>query len=407
MKKRNLLSIAYGLIIGSTSLYAEPTAAEPMKLTELEEVAALGKLTSAPKMQDAEGIKGGSDNLKPIFFDTLDWKGKPTKAFAWLGLPKNAKGKVPGVVLVHGGGGSAFKLWVEKWNAKGYAAISIAVEGQTDEKEGKVWKKHQWSGPARQGIYHDSNVPLKEQWMYHAVADTILANSLLRSLPEVDADKVGIMGISWGGVITSTVIGIDNRYAFAIPTYGCGALESAKNQYGKSLGNNDTYKQVWDPMLRLEKATMPTMWFSWPEDKHFPMDKFAKSYHKAKGDHMVCLIPKLGHGHGPPWNKPDSYAFAESIVNTEKLWCKMSSISLEGSTVNATFSSSKSLESATLVSTVDTGVTGERKWVESPATIVKDGDKWKVTSALPEKSTAWFINVKSGDLIASSDYQER
>ena len=165
MKKRNLLSIAYGLIIGSTSLYAEPTAAEPMKLTELEEVAALGKLTSAPKMQDAEGIKGGSDNLKPIFFDTLDWKGKPTKAFAWLGLPKNAKGKVPGVVLVHGGGGSAFKLWVEKWNAKGYAAISIAVEGQTDEKEGKVWKKHQWSGPARQGIYHDSNVPLKEQWM--------------------------------------------------------------------------------------------------------------------------------------------------------------------------------------------------------------------------------------------------
>ena len=72
--------------------------------------------------------------------------------------------------------------------------------------------------------------------MYHAVADTVLANSLLRSLPGVDADKVGIMGISWGGVITSTVIGIDDRFAFAIPTYGCGDLSEAPNQYGKSLG---------------------------------------------------------------------------------------------------------------------------------------------------------------------------
>jgi cephalosporin-C deacetylase-like acetyl esterase len=44
----------------------------------------------------------------------------------------SAKGKVPGMVLVHGGGGTAFKEWVQKWNAQGFAAISIAVEGQTD-----------------------------------------------------------------------------------------------------------------------------------------------------------------------------------------------------------------------------------------------------------------------------------
>ena len=47
------------------------------------------------------------------------------------------------------------------------------------------------------------------------------------------------MGISWGGVITSTVIGIDDRFAFAIPTYGCGDLAEVPNQYGKSLGNHD------------------------------------------------------------------------------------------------------------------------------------------------------------------------
>ena len=36
---------------------------------------------------------------------------------------------------MHGGGGTAFKEWVERWNNHGFAAISIAVEGQTDEKD--------------------------------------------------------------------------------------------------------------------------------------------------------------------------------------------------------------------------------------------------------------------------------
>ena len=43
-----------------------------------------------------------------------------------------ADSPVPGVVLVHGGGGTAFSEWVTEWTNRGYAAISIAVEGQTD-----------------------------------------------------------------------------------------------------------------------------------------------------------------------------------------------------------------------------------------------------------------------------------
>lgn len=390
---------------------------------DLNAVEALSKLTKAPAMQVAEGFTSTStESLKAIYFDALDYQGKPTKVFAWLGLPKNLKGtkdprgKVPGVVLVHGGGGTAFKLWVEKWNARGYAAISIAVEGQIDVKakagEPAIttkWSKHQWSGPQREGIYSDSKptVAITEQWMYHAVADTILANSLLRSMPEVDADKVGLMGISWGGVITSTVIGIDDRFAFAIPTYGCGDLAEAENQYGKSLGKNETYKKVWDPMLRLKKVKMPTLWFSWPEDKHFPMNHFAACYKEVKGPYAVSLIPKLGHGHGSPWNKENSYAFADSVVKEDGIWCRQTSIKQEGEKVVATFTSTKPLNKATLVSTTDSGITGLRKWTVSEATIKQDGKQWIAQATLPENTTAWFVNVSSENLTASSDYQEQ
>ena len=372
-------------------------------------VAALSRLTTAPAMHRAEGFDS-TDNLVAIHYDALDWQGQPTKVFAWLGMPDEYEGTVPAVVLVHGGGGTAFKNWVQEWTSRGYAAISIAVEGQVDRKntngkQGQHWERHEWAGPARNGIYHDSTKSLEDQWMYHAVADTILANSLIRSIDGVDADRVGIMGISWGGVITSTVIGIDDRFAFAIPTYGCGGLATAENQYGISLGQNETYKQVWDPMLRLARAKMPSLWFSWPEDKHFPMDRFAASYGKIAGERMVSLVPNMGHSHGPPWTRSESYAFADSIVNGQGPWCVQLQASLQADTCKVTFQSTKALDRAVLVSTTDRGVSGERTWAETPATVVRNGVAWTTTAPLPTGSTAWFMNVKSGGLIASSDYQ--
>lgn len=163
---------------------------------------------------------------------------------------------------------------------------------------------------------------MEDQWIYHAVADTVIANSLLRSLPEVDADKVGVMGISWGGVITATVIGIDDRFAFAIPMYGCGGLSTSGNQYGRALGTNALYCEAWDPLVRMDRLHMPVLWFSWPQDAHFPLDCQAACYRAAAGPHMVSLVPGMGHGHD--FRAPQGYAFAESVVREGKPWCVQS-----------------------------------------------------------------------------------
>lgn len=384
-------------------------AAKDEFATKRKQVDAIGALTTAPAMRDAGGFES-TDDLKAIYYDTLSWRGEPTKAFAWLGMPSGIEGdqKVPGIVLVHGGGGTAFKNWVQEWNDRGFAAISIAVEGQTDRRsDGKVWERHEWAGPKRVGIYGDSNQPLTDQWMYHAVADTVLANSLLRSLPQVDADRVGLMGISWGGVITSTVVGIDNRFAFAIPTYGCGRLYNAANQYGKSLGDNALYRNVWDPMQRLGNAKMPILWFSWPRDQHFPLDCQAASYRAASGPQMVSLVPGMRHGHGPPWRRPESYAFADAVVQSGKPWCRQTDAELKNDVYEVAFASDKPLDQAVLVSTTDVGITGSRTWVQTLATLQEQEGHWTVVAEVPAGTTAWFVNVQSGELIVSSEFQER
>jgi dienelactone hydrolase len=399
-------------IVALLSLPLLSVQAADAYVVQREQVLALGQLTSPPRTFEAEG-RAAEGDARAIFFEALPYQGRPTRVFAWLGVPKKRAGKIPGVVLVHGGGGTAFKEWVQRWNERGYAAICIAVEGQTDEKASgdteataTGWKRHAWSGPQRAGIYGDSAKPMNEQWIYHAVADAVLANSLLRALPEVDASKIGVMGVSWGGVITSTVIGIDARFAFAIPVYGCGHLFDSENQYGRALGDNTLYREVWDPMVRLGRVTMPVLWFSWPEDKHFPMDCLAASYRATSGPRMVSLIPGMKHGHGPAWLAPDSYAFADSVVQAGTPWFKHVRTEVAGGRACFVFTSAKIANSATLVSTTDTGFTGNRTWIETQATLEKQGGEWRSSAPLPVGTTAWFINIRSGALTASSEFQE-
>ena len=121
---------------------------------------------------------------------------------------------------------------------------------------------------------------------------------------------------------------------------------------------------------------------------------------------MISLIPRMGHGHEPPWDLAESYAFADSIVHEGKPWCMQTKVKLANGAAECEFRSTKPIDRAILVTTTDTGFTGSRKWVESPAQLSKQGEEWHVSGPLPAATTAWFANVHSGNLTVSSEYQQ-
>jgi dienelactone hydrolase len=387
--------------LATTASYAAGAVTDFAPLRE--KIAGLGTLTSPPAVHPAEGF-AATGAIKPLFFESLPYRGKPTRVFAWLGLPAARPGKVPGVVLVHGGGGTAFKEWVQKWNDQGFAAISIAVEGQTDERipgalPGAQWKRHAAAGPARTGIYGDSAEPLTDQWMYHAVADVVLANSLLRSLPEVDAARVGVCGISWGGIITSTVVGIDPRFAFGIPIYGCGALDRIPNQYGRALGDLALYREVWEPLIRLPRATMPLLWLTGPRDAHFPLDAQRASYRAAPGPRMVSIPFDMKHGHPAAWNPPDSYAFAQAVVETGRPWAREVSQESHDATARVAFETTRQVSAATLVFKRDAD------WEKLPAQLATASGRTTASASIPAGTTAYYFNLDAAGLTLSSELQ--
>ncbi len=344
-----------------------------------------------------------------LFLAGVSYGGKPTKIFAIRGIPKSDT-PVPGIVLIHGGGGTAFREWVRQWNERGFAAISIAVEGQTDElakeEEDSVgrWKRHSHPGPARQGIFGDSDRPVADQWMFHAVAAGIQAHNLLRNDQRIDSEAIGVMGVSWGGIITSTLIGIDDRFCFAIPTYGCGSLAQAPNQYGRALAGHTVYQEIWDASLRMTSVKIPTFWYSWTGDTHFPMAQFADTYRRTTGPRQISLIPDMGHSHEAAWRRPESYDFARSVVESGQPWGWQKSLTRSGDSYEITFVVSRAPVGATLHFTKEDGHSAKADWMSDSIGFSHHGDLVTVTVSPDRSAAAWFVNLDFGGRFLSSEY---
>ena len=138
------------------------------------------------------------------------------------------------------------RLWVKR----GYAAIAMDTCGQIPVGNYGHWVQDPEGGPHGWGGFDQIDRPREDQWTYHAVAKIILAHSLLRSLPEVDPERTGVTGISWGGYLTCIVAGVDPRFKLAVPVYGCGFYDQTLFAGElKKLGPEQAERWMawWDP----------------------------------------------------------------------------------------------------------------------------------------------------------------
>ena len=256
-----------------------------------------------------------TNDLHALFLKSIPYRKKETRVFGYFGLPKG-DGMFPSVLLLHGGGGTAFPQWVKLWNAHGYAALALDLEGHIPIKETAPalaeLSSHDYSGPDRQGEFADVDKPVSEQWMYHAMAAGIVGISFLRNQPLVDATRIGMHGISWGGIVTTNLLCIEERIAFALPTYGCGFLNWG-NTYFSAVYSNEKVDRFWNYSDGLKNCNTPTFWLNGGRDFHFPPNATSASCAAVNGSSML-IIPDLSHGYdGAAWEVNELFAFADSI----------------------------------------------------------------------------------------------
>jgi len=351
------------------------------------------------------------EGVQAIFYEGLPWKGQPTRVFAYYGLPEVSEGqKVPAMVLVHGGGGSAFIPWVRLWIERGYAAIAMDTCGCISSGGYRNHPRHENGGPPGWGGFDQLDWPIEDQWTYHAVADAILAHSLIRSMPEVDPERTGVTGISWGGYLTCIVAGVDSRFKFAAPVYGCGFLgdNSVWLDTFKNLGPEKAklWLEQWDPSQYLPEARMPMLWVTGTNDFAYPMDSLQKSYRRPQSARTLCLRVRMPHGHGGAGENPEEIrAMADAVLKGGAPLAQVTSAGRRGRDVWATFKSEVPIVKAELNYTTDTGKWQDRNWQTIEATL--DVDAGKASAALPEGVTVYYLNlIDERNLVVSSEHEE-
>jgi cephalosporin-C deacetylase-like acetyl esterase len=364
------------------------------------------KLSVAPHIYPADDFH--EPGVRALFFDGLPWNDKPTRVFAWYGVPPHKDSeKLPAMVLVHGGAGTAFAKWVRLWNERGYAAIAMDTCGSLpnrDDQPSTKFKHNEIGGPPCYG-WDQINWPIEDQWQYHAVADVILADSLLRSFPEIDPSRIGLTGISWGGYLAEIIASVDRRFRFGAPVYGCGFLgeDSAWVPEFKKMKPDDAQKwlALWDPSVYLGRITMPLLWVDSTNDSYFHMDSLLKSYLLPKGPRTLSMHVRMEHGYAQGEPPEEIHAFADYYLKSGPPLVSMGAVKLRGDKVTVKYKAATPVTRAVLNYTLDPPQWKERLWAQAPAEL--NATKHIVNSTLPAGVTTFYIDVIDGrNLIVSS-----
>ncbi len=414
--KRHLVLLL--LTIGALSVRAEPIARSP----ELPATMPwnLDKLAEPPKFQWLEK----EPQVRALQYSGEPYKGKPTRVFAYYATPATlakdakAKGPWPAVVLVHGGGGTAFPQWVELWAQRGYAAIAMDLSGSKPDRAAPDDEKKRTrlsdGGPDQSDEVKFACIDTEDvtdDWSYHAVANVILAHSLIRSFPEVDKERTAITGISWGGYTTCIVASIDSRFKAAVPVYGCGFLNENSFWLGEfeKLGPEKTARWVklYDPGQYLPACRVPLFFVGGTNDFAYPLDSYMKSYKAASNTaRQIREEVNMPHGHEAGWAPEEIGAFIDSYLVVGPKLPLVSMIKEEGGKLKASIEEGQ-VSAASLQYTTDDKAVNQHEWQSTEAVIDVTGQPALIATVPPAARLCFLTATTSSGLTVSSPVLSR
>ena len=236
--------------------------------------------------------KDGIVTEEVTFHSEMDGE-KSVEIFAFFCYPKGAKG-LPAFVWNQAGLGKASTYFPELGAKRGYAALCIDYPLPGYRSTGNY--------PTDMELEDDP----KASGIYHCAVALLKAVSYLQSRPEVDPQRIGMAGSSWGGFFTTLMASLDPRLKAASAMFGCGALELG-NYWWDGAGNSakvtpadrERWKATLDPALRLPDSKTAMGWFSGTNDVFYWMPALMQSYASTGGQKHLSLMPNWDHGLPP------------------------------------------------------------------------------------------------------------
>ena len=259
--------VAAGVCVGCAELREDPA--------KYWDVA---KFQQAPAYRPSPFEDCKDPDLQDILFDGVPYKGKPAPVFAYIAYPKTPmpEGGYPGILLIHGGGGTAYPYFAKLWASRGFAVLMIDWYNSRPLKNAVEKRNKKSSTPLEGGRRND---------IITNVSNMILAHSLLRSLPKVNPDRTVFVGLSWGSWYGTAVAALDDRFKGAVEIY-CGDLNQGPRK-AKFLLNGRF----------VHAAKIPMYWVCSTNDANVTLNTLQASWDACPKLVNKSVVVRLPHSH--------------------------------------------------------------------------------------------------------------
>jgi dienelactone hydrolase len=235
-------------------------------------------------------LKDGIVTKSVTFHSEMDGK-KRVDIFAYFSYPVGAKG-IPAFVWIEGGLAQAKPYRTQFGARRGYATIAIDFPQPGYRSTGDY--------PINLGMYVGENP--RQAPIYHGAVALLKAVTFLEAQPQVDKERIGMAGSSWGGFYTTLMTGIDPRIKASACLFGTGNLQMGNmwwDAYGRSAQFKPILREHWrktlDPAWRLPRCKTPIAWFTATNDWFFWMPSMMRTYEMAGGPKSLTLVPNWDH----------------------------------------------------------------------------------------------------------------
>ncbi len=209
---------------------------------------------------------------------------------AWIVRPAATAGRVPVLLSIHGGPMTQYpNAWLDEfqlWASAGYAVAYANPHGSTGR--GDAWAREIRSpeAPREPGT----------GWAGTAAADVLaVLDAALARHPELDPDRVGVLGGSYGGYLTTWLIAHTDRFAAACSERAANNLESLEwdsdssglfhHEIGVTHVDAPEVYRAQSPVHRVRDITTPVLIIHSDDDLRCPT---------SQADQLFVALRMLG-----------------------------------------------------------------------------------------------------------------
>jgi SAM-dependent methyltransferase/cephalosporin-C deacetylase-like acetyl esterase len=214
---------------------------------------------------------------------------------AWLARPAGGARLLPTLLAIPGGMGTTDPDFVQ-WVARKCQVLVLGVDwvgaGGSDSLPGiDPWE--------------DAVLVLgddyRSSFQYHNLRALYRATEFLLSQSDADPKRLMASGGSWGGFYSWLLAGIDQRFSYIFPTYGCGFLDTETRQTWESdFASMDPEKaeewlRAFDPGRRAHLIRAKVFYQQCTNDKYYSLLASMRTYRRVRSEKRLLLIRNQDH----------------------------------------------------------------------------------------------------------------